>query len=390
VDCLELADAPEWSILQVAHNLTGNDLRITVKVHKKSTSISFAGLVVKPKMARTESDISRQCALEFALIGQNNEPLTRNIPLRRNSGMFRPDSRDLGTLSGYKWNDIGIRLTTQQGADCGLVTPGRVYRPHRNHNALDSMVEVDSSTGVGSISPDLYTTRPDVIVVLSSFLGTDDVGQSVGSHERYPLKQEALRETTTVFLEEVFTFYRPIADRIQLYGFKKDGNLEMLDTIFANALSTTEPSTMARKYAAQVQFPRRDYDDTHVNGKAMEVMSADNRKNARHLIVFGRSGFFNDQNFCEEYSIFAEPNTHTGDKIAVLDFVGKKNVETERATRGNVIGERYPAADCKGNTRMHWVFYPESMDKLVGPAHRKDMFTKFLTPMSVTTPGVVQ
>ncbi len=245
--------------------------------------------------------------------------------------------------------------------------------------------------GVVSIALGVLATKPDVTILLSSFAGLPDKGRSKGTLSYYGMGAEDYREAAEKFIELSLSRLRTEANDIDFIGYDLDGSQKKLHTAVAGDVS--DPKALARQIVHNIEFPRADFNDSRIETLAQKLFPPDPKRNSRQLIVFGRSGFAHNVDYCASFdtAVHAGPNSK-GDGVALVDFASSHNKATDQRIDGGgqvSSSESYPAWDCRVQQHLHWVFFPQDKKaRYLNAMH--ELFDRFIQQAVERSKGAAQ
>jgi hypothetical protein len=363
-DCAEITGLPNFKIVTVSRAFDAATRTLVVTAIAKWSGVpNLTSLEVNAVVQGTNKRPSPNCALNFSVEsaggGEHKDKLTRDF----SSGILKAD-----IAKPVKWEGAQIKLSPFPKADCRLLDPDAVYTPKLTPGPPGSGDVLVNSNGKVVLRVEVVSTKPDVTIILSTFLGSPNEGRAEGSLLHYPMKRDQFNDAVVVFLEEALNRYKTTANEIIIKGFDTNGTL--VDIGRENGSDIGDPITRAKDYASRLKFSNRDYADTALP----DVFDTAPKRNPRQLIVFGRSGIIGD--YCKNYEVNSQPRPDVGDTVAVIDFAAAAN---DVANQNPIEGTSdYPAIDCRQPGRMHWVFLPENMSPTKGRVKQRELFGRFL------------
>jgi hypothetical protein len=325
-------------------------------------------IFVDARMQGSNAQAGKDCGLSWTLQSKNGELAGEALQRDPNTGFLQTTDRSQLIGQKPKWNGMRVRFDDLEDSDCRLAVPDKSYSLVGGRRG-----NVDPA-GVATLKVEVFPTKPHVTIVVANFSGSQKERRAQGSKSAYPLAEQ-YDDTVIAFLEQALAKYKSVAHSIEVHGFTAAGSRLLRTVPEASLLDPKAISEQARSLHKQLNALPADYTDTRLAQIADRFSSASAKRNGRHLIVFGRSGFAPQTDPCRDVNFQVEPR-QSDDVVAIVDFVSVTN----EATTGSRLGDKdYPGVTCAsiGNV-VHWAFYPESMSEAKGPAARKLMLGRFL------------
>ena len=263
-----------------------------------------------------------------------------------------------GVPDNLPWRQVILTLHSQEKSVC---------KPAIGMDQFDLSAELPANISVGAdgivtISDlQLASTKPDLFVLLNTYVGLPAQGGSPGTKALYPWGEDNLRETTAGFLASLLEeatrndFYRVF---IAAPGENK---LLAVQQHYSGD-SRQDWDEVAAKLASEIAVHEDNYSDYDFKGDVERLLqNEDAEPETSTVIIFGRSGFDEDADVCavDEMSPGFDGPVH------LIDFALYEHIDqTVADARAPLPYEKYPGFDCGKDAKVHWVFLPDQSSRL--------------------------
>lgn len=390
-DCLRLEPAEEWSISDAGAAIDPITGQVTVSVSLKSRGERMIrGIRVSGTMSDGTAP-GTSCGLTFALsaAGPDAEAVIAGlqsngqIEAPRIDGILRgtdpfttlTPERFLrsGVPDNLPWRQLILTLHPQDNSVC---KPASGMDQFDLSGTLPQNVVIGPD-GIVTISDlQLSSTKPDLFVMLNTYVGLPPLDGRPGTAALYPWGEDNLRETTADFLATLLKeatrndFYRvfiaaPGENKLLSIQQRYSGNSEQ------------NWDEVATQLARAIVVHKDNYSDFDYKGDIERLLQNEGAEADKStVIIFGRSGFDEGADVCA----VNEPSPGFDGPVHQIDFALSDYIDLESAeAKPQLPYDKYPGFDCGGEGGVHWAFLPDLSARLGGSRALEQALTDFAT-----------